>query len=164
VLAAGVAALSLAVAVAPASAGKNGPNNVNAKMCQSYLDWVRADGSAFASSDECTSYAARGGQLAAKPPALSAGCTALNDPVYDQPAASGGPEPAPFNAGETITVTASNPGAGQVGVVFIVDEVQQFAFTFPATLTYTFPSSGTSAVSWLTLSIGAVDFQVSCGR
>ncbi len=82
-LAAAVAALSLAVAVAPASAGKNGPNNQNAKKCQSYLDWVRADGSAFQSSDECTAYAAKGGALVAKPPPLSGGCTVLNDPAWD---------------------------------------------------------------------------------
>ncbi len=76
-LVAAVAALSLAVVAAPASAGKNGPNNANAKKCQSYLDWVRADGSAFQSSDECTAYAAKGGALvpplagrAACPPSL----------------------------------------------------------------------------------------------
>jgi len=70
-LAAVVAALSLAVAVAPASAGKTGPNNVNAKKCQSYQDWVDANGNAFQSSAACAAYAAKGGQLVAKPFGLS---------------------------------------------------------------------------------------------
>ena len=123
-LAAAVAALSLVVVVAPASAGQNGPNNENAKKCQSYLDWVRADGSAFQSSGECTAYAAKGGQLVAKPPPLSAGCDALNDPKLDARYGNAGINNASFNAGEVVTVmTTSGPNAGATAAVLGVNDV-----------------------------------------
>jgi hypothetical protein len=62
-----VFALSSGVAGA-AKHGKVG-NSPAAKACQKdgYLDWVRQNGTAFANSDDCTSYAARGGTLKPKP-------------------------------------------------------------------------------------------------
>ena len=162
-LAAAVAALSLAVAVAPASAGKNGPNNQNAKKCQSYLDWVRADGSAFQSSGECTAYAAKGGQLVAKPPPLSAGCNALNDPKLDGRYGNAGINNASFNAGEVVTVmTTSGPNAGATAAALRVNNVVVDAAALPATLTYTFPTSGAFTVEWMRIAVGEIDWQVSC--
>ena len=109
---------------APASAGQNAPNNENAKKCQSYLDWVRADGSAFQSSGECTAYAAKGGQLVAKPPPLSAGCDALNDPKLDARYGNAGINNASFNAGEVVTVmTTSGPNAGATAAALRVNNV-----------------------------------------
>jgi hypothetical protein len=70
VLAAAVAALSLAVAVAPAMAGKNGPNNTNAKLCQKggWGSLFTDTGGTFDNERECTSYAAMGGTLLTAPP------------------------------------------------------------------------------------------------
>ena len=162
-LAAAVAALSLVVVVAPASAGQNGPNNENAKKCQSYLDWVRADGSAFQSSGECTAYAAKGGQLVAKPPPLSAGCDALNDPKLDARYGNAGINNASFNAGEVVTVmTTSGPNAGATAAVLEVNDVTVDAAALPATLTYTFPTSAAFTVEWMRIAFGDIDWLVSC--
>ena len=101
-LAAAVAALSLAVAVAPASAGKNGPNNDNAKKCQSYLDWVDANGSAFQSSTDCTAYAAKGGTLH---PASAAPCLGIG---YQMKATANGD---PFTTADACaSYLTANPG------------------------------------------------------
>ena len=64
-LSAVVAALILAVAVGPAVAGQNGPNNQNAKKCQKggWKALYTSSGGTFANQSECVSYAAKGGRL-----------------------------------------------------------------------------------------------------
>ena len=67
-----------AVAAAPATAGKNGPNNQNAKLCQQggWEDLYTSTGAEFGSERECTGYAARGGTLLTAPPlAGQSACT-----------------------------------------------------------------------------------------
>jgi hypothetical protein len=79
-LAAAVAALSLAVAVAPAMAGKTGPNNASAKLCQKggwQTLYQTTAPYAFASEQECVSYAAQGGSLLVDPPSSAALCVVL---------------------------------------------------------------------------------------
>lgn len=68
-LAAVVTALSLVIVAAPASAGKNGPNNANAKLCQKggWEQLARSDLSRFNSERQCVSYAAGGGTLVPAP-------------------------------------------------------------------------------------------------
>jgi hypothetical protein len=72
-LATGAAAAALVFALfgGVATAAKQGPggNSDAAKACQKtgYQDWVREDGSAFETSDACTSYVAEGGTLRPKP-------------------------------------------------------------------------------------------------
>ena len=64
------AALTLAVAAAPAVAGKNGPNNQNAKLCQKggWQSLYTSTGGTFANQSQCVSYAAKGGTLLTTPP------------------------------------------------------------------------------------------------
>jgi hypothetical protein len=66
----------LGLAIAPASAAPGG-NAWAAKACQKggYVDWVREDGTAFATTGECVSYAARHGQLYTRQPAPPATLT-----------------------------------------------------------------------------------------
>ena len=72
-LATGAAAAALVFAlfggVAPAAKHGPGGNSDAAQACQKtgYQDWVREDGSAFETSDECTAYVAEGGTLQPKP-------------------------------------------------------------------------------------------------
>jgi hypothetical protein len=64
-----VIALVFALGTGVAGAAKGG-NSANAKKCQGtgYLDWVDANGNAFASADACTAYAAKkGNALQPKP-------------------------------------------------------------------------------------------------
>ena len=63
-----VMALVFALGTGVAGAAKGG-NSANAKKCQKagYLDWVDADGNAFANAGACTSYAAKGNELQPKP-------------------------------------------------------------------------------------------------
>ncbi len=58
-----VALLAVAVMAGPASAGKNGPNNANAKLCQKngWQTLASSTGAPFVSEKDCTSYAAGGG-------------------------------------------------------------------------------------------------------
>ncbi len=109
-LVAAVAALGLAVAVAPASAGKNGPNNVNAKKCQKdgWESLFTKTGDAFDNSSECTSYAARGGQLFDTPAAdlsVSLSRTVVPDEEAEDAIA--------------VTVTNSGPGPATATVEFL---------------------------------------------
>lgn len=64
----GVIVALMAVTVGGAQAAKPG-NSENAKKCQKggWNNYVRSDGTAFTSEEECTSYAAKGGQLQPKP-------------------------------------------------------------------------------------------------
>ena len=57
-------ALVFALSTGVAGAAKSG-NSANAKKCQGtgYLDWVDANGNAFASAEACTAYAAKKGNV-----------------------------------------------------------------------------------------------------
>jgi hypothetical protein len=58
---------ALTVGIAAANAGTGG-NSANAKLCQKngWQTLYRSDGSAFASEEDCVSYAAQGGTLTKK--------------------------------------------------------------------------------------------------
>lgn len=76
-----VIGVAAAVAAGGMSAGAwaqpSGPgpgNSANAKACQKGkwdTDWVREDGTAFTSQEDCVSYAAEGGKLTPKPAGLT---------------------------------------------------------------------------------------------
>jgi hypothetical protein len=68
------ALLALAVTAGPASAGKNGPNNASAKLCQKggWEGLQTTAGPKFESEEECVSAAANGATLIATAQALCA--------------------------------------------------------------------------------------------
>jgi hypothetical protein len=72
--------------------------------------------------------------------------------------------PAVARAGETVTLIASNPTERHTGVELLIGGAQvDSASTFPATLTYTFPSSGEFDLEWRALGSGEdLEWQVSC--
>ena len=65
-LVAALAVLGLTLTAVPATAGKSGPNNANAKLCQKngWASLYTSTGGTFTSEKACTSYAANGGELA----------------------------------------------------------------------------------------------------
>ena len=93
-------------------------------------------------------------------------CGGLNNPALDNVYVSAGNPALSVNAGETVTVMASNPVEGATGVEITVNGVQvASSSTFPATLTYTFPSGGTFPFGYGSIGrFGFVKWQVSCGR
>ena len=85
-------ALLLLVALLAAPAAGAAPpkgNSANAKACQQggYATLVRSDGTAFATEEACTSYAALGGVLQPKPVATITGVTVYATSPYGQTAA-----------------------------------------------------------------------------
>ena len=70
VLVAALAVLGLTLTAVPAMAGKSGPNNANAKLCQKngWASLYTSTGGTFTSEKACTSYAAGGGTLLTAPP------------------------------------------------------------------------------------------------
>jgi hypothetical protein len=60
-----VALLAVVVMAGPATAGKNGPNSANAKLCQKdgWQTLRSSTGAPFLNEKECTSYAAQGGEF-----------------------------------------------------------------------------------------------------
>jgi hypothetical protein len=60
-----VAVACLALLAVSVATAKDGGNVANAKLCQKggWMNLVRADGTTFASQDECVSYGAQGGTI-----------------------------------------------------------------------------------------------------
>ena len=79
-----VIALVFALGTGVAGAAKGG-NSANAKKCQGtgYLDWVDANGNAFANPGACTSYSAKGSELQPKPTTPTAESVCESFPGWD---------------------------------------------------------------------------------
>jgi hypothetical protein len=161
-------------------------NSLNAKACQKggYLNLYRQDGTRFASESACTSYAAQGGVLVTATPTptntptntpspmntpipLSAGCTELNNPVYDG-VYEAKALTLPFDAGEVIAVRATGaPNNTTLYQLHVVGDaglfdlkIQNATASFP--LTITIPVSQTVEVRWFNHEHFDLTWTVSC--
>ena len=128
---AAAAALVFALFGGVATAAKQGPggNSGAAKACQKtgYQNWVREDGSAFATSDACTAYVAKGGTLRPKP-TFASFCT---------------------DSGGTFTAVGDHGGVCEWSGLMLTEWTllgAQLALTCPVELTGTFVDGGIS--SW----------------
>lgn len=97
---------------------------------------------------------------------LSAGCQALNDPTHDAQYAARSIGPFEFFAGEQVTVTAGPPGEASLIALRIGNPILDTLVdqeTFPGTLTYTFPATTITQISWnATPEIAQPSWTVSC--
>jgi len=94
----------------------------------------------------------------------SAGCPSLRGSGFDDVSAGGLINPANFNAGERVTVSASAPATGAPTAVnlryagSLVDTA-----TFPGTVSFTVPADSTTSLSWDLSPAGATaTWTVSC--
>ena len=103
------------------------------------------------------------------PDSLSAGCTNLNDPFYDDAYRSGNVYFSPFRAGENLTVALTNPDTAASLTLIVTDtsgEVRRDLVTGSTPsgkpLTYTFTQDLEQAEVYWTADAGVPNWKVVC--
>ncbi len=98
---------------------------------------------------------------AADPP--SAGCQFLNDPIWDSHYTGGPIASLDFAAGDLIRMTAAKPTSfgTPTTVTLTVDGAVVDSSTFPGTVEYVIPTTGTHDVGW-EINVGNATWDVAC--
>jgi FIMAH domain len=95
--------------------------------------------------------------------ALSPGCAALNNPVWDAYYTQRGAGPIQFAAGDHITMAAGPPDTFTGLLQLSVDSTQVDGTAYPGTVEYTFPAAGQHLVVWGVAGFaGTATWAVSC--
>jgi hypothetical protein len=97
------------------------------------------------------------------PVPTSSGCDFLNDPFFDGVYTSMSLSILEFQAGQVVTISASDPIGGATLFDLIVEDGTHRTKEIPGTVSYTFTMDGLSFVRWGT-DTGAASFNVSCTR